>query len=57
MRPLFETAAALLGVSCSDVWLIGNRLDTDVIGARAAGMTAIWYASPNEARAHALAGL
>lgn len=39
---LFETAAALLGVPCSDIWFVGDRLDTDVAGARAAGMTTVW---------------
>ena len=41
---LFETAAALLGVASSDIWFVGDRLDTDVAGARAAGMTALWFA-------------
>jgi HAD superfamily hydrolase (TIGR01662 family) len=41
---LFETAAALLNVPCADVWFVGDRLDTDVAGARAAGMNAFWYA-------------
>jgi len=44
---LFETAAALLGVPCGATWFVGDRLDTDVAGARAAGMTAVWYASQN----------
>jgi HAD superfamily hydrolase (TIGR01662 family) len=43
---LFETAAALLGIPCSDVWFVGDRLDTDVAGARAAGMTAIHFVPP-----------
>jgi len=46
---LFETAAARLGVPSSDVWFVGDRLDTDVAGARAAGMVAVWYA-PDQAR-------
>jgi putative hydrolase of the HAD superfamily len=41
---LFEAAAGLLGVPCADVWFVGDRLDTDIAGARAAGMTAVWYA-------------
>jgi putative hydrolase of the HAD superfamily len=40
---LFEVAAARLGVSSADMWFVGDRLDTDVAGARAAGMTPIWY--------------
>jgi putative hydrolase of the HAD superfamily len=46
-RLLFETAAALLGIQPRDIWFIGDRLDTDVAGARAAGMTAVLYA-PND---------
>jgi putative hydrolase of the HAD superfamily len=44
---LFEAAAALLGVGARDVWFVGDRLDTDMAGARAAGMVPIWY-GPNE---------
>jgi HAD superfamily hydrolase (TIGR01509 family) len=39
---LFDTAAARLGLAPQDIWFIGDRLDTDVTGARAAGMTAVW---------------
>jgi FMN phosphatase YigB (HAD superfamily) len=44
---LFETAAALLGVSSADVWFVGDRVDTDIVGARAAGMTPVLF-SPTE---------
>jgi HAD superfamily hydrolase (TIGR01549 family) len=40
---LFETAAAKLGVPCKDIWFVGDRLDTDVAGAKAAGMQAVWF--------------
>jgi HAD superfamily hydrolase (TIGR01549 family) len=40
---LFETAAAKLGVACNDIWFVGDRLDIDVAGARAAGMKAVWF--------------
>ena len=43
---LFETAAARLGVAPRDIWFVGDRLDTDVAGARAAGMTAVWFRPP-----------
>jgi FMN phosphatase YigB (HAD superfamily) len=43
---LFETAAAKLGVPCKDIWFVGDRLDTDVAGAKAAGMKAVWF-QPN----------
>lgn len=39
---LFEAAAARLGVAPRDIWFVGDRLDKDVAGARAAGMTAVW---------------
>jgi HAD superfamily hydrolase (TIGR01509 family) len=40
---LFETAAAKLGLACGDIWFVGDRLDTDVAGAQAAGMKAVWF--------------
>jgi len=40
---LFDTAAARLGIPPGDIWFVGDRLDTDVAGARAAGMTAVWF--------------
>jgi HAD superfamily hydrolase (TIGR01662 family) len=39
---LFDTAAARLGVAVEDIWFVGDRLDTDVAGAKAAGMRAVW---------------
>lgn len=39
---LFEAAAGLLGLSAEDIWFVGDRLDTDVAGARAAGMFPVW---------------
>jgi putative hydrolase of the HAD superfamily len=40
---LFETAAARLNVRAEDIWFVGDRLDTDVAGAKAAGMKAVWF--------------
>jgi putative hydrolase of the HAD superfamily len=42
-RLIFETAAAGLGIAPKDTWFVGDRLDTDVAGAKAAGMTAVWF--------------
>jgi len=39
---LFETAAARLGRKPEDIWFIGDRLDTDVAGAKSARMKPIW---------------
>ena len=47
---LFEMGASLLGADPADVWFVGDRLDTDIKGARSAGMTAIWYAPNQEER-------
>ena len=44
---LFETAAARLGIAPSGIWFMGDRLDTDVAGAKAAGMTAVWFNPTN----------
>jgi HAD superfamily hydrolase (TIGR01662 family) len=46
---LFETAAAKLGVACKDIWFVGDRLDTDIAGAKAAGMKAVWF-DPGDSR-------
>ena len=40
---LFDTAAARLGIPAADIWFMGDRLDTDVAGAKAAGMNAVWF--------------
>jgi putative hydrolase of the HAD superfamily len=40
---LFDTAAARLGIAADQTWFMGDRLDTDVAGAKAAGMTAVWF--------------
>ena len=46
---LFEMAATRLGLSPSEIWFVGDRLDTDVAGANAAGMTSVWLnAGANE---------
>lgn len=44
---LFEMAAAKLGLACKDIWFVGDRLDTDVAGAKAAGMKAVWFQPGN----------
>jgi HAD superfamily hydrolase (TIGR01662 family) len=47
---LFETAAARLNVAARDIWFVGDRLDTDVAGAKAAGMTAVWFNAEGRSR-------
>jgi FMN phosphatase YigB (HAD superfamily) len=44
---LFETAAARLGLAPEDIWFVGDRLDTDMAGARAAHMQPIWLRGKN----------
>ena len=39
---LFDVAARRLGVAPAEIWFVGDRLDTDVAGARAAGMRTVW---------------
>jgi putative hydrolase of the HAD superfamily len=43
---LFEVAGRRLGVAPGDIWFVGDRLDTDVAGARAAGMRTVWLRPP-----------
>lgn len=45
---LFDVGAARLGVPSADIWFVGDRLDTDVAGARAAGMTAVWFGATGD---------
>jgi putative hydrolase of the HAD superfamily len=44
---LFETAAARLGMLPTDIWFVGDRVDLDIIGAKAAGMTSVWLRHNN----------
>ena len=46
---LLEVASARLGVEASHIWVVGDRLDTDIAGARAAGMCGVWIRPPNAA--------
>ncbi len=40
---LFRAAAGKLDTAPRDVWFVGDSLPTDVAGAQAAGMIAVWY--------------
>ena len=48
---IIEAAAGLLGTSGADTWFVGDRLDTDIAGATAAGMTPILLSHGTGARA------
>lgn len=39
---LFTTAAARLGLAPEEIWFVGDRLDIDIAGARAAHMKPVW---------------
>ena len=39
---LFDTAVVRLGIPPEEVWFVGDRLDTDVAGAKAAGLRTVW---------------
>ncbi|MFQ5472008.1 MAG: HAD family hydrolase [Dehalococcoidia bacterium] len=40
---IFEHALALAGVPASEALVVGDRLETDVVGAKAAGIRAVWF--------------
>ena len=42
-RYLFEAAARQMRLQTQNVWYLGDRIDTDIAGARAAGMVAVWF--------------
>ena len=41
--PIFDAAVAQLRVAPADVWFVGDTYDEDIVGARAAGLTPIWF--------------
>ena len=42
-RYLFEVAARKMRLQTQNIWYLGDRIDTDIAGARAAGMMAVWF--------------
>jgi putative hydrolase of the HAD superfamily len=48
-RLLFEVAASRIGADPADIWFIGDSLEADVAGARAAGMTSVWLRPAGDA--------
>jgi len=42
---IFDAALARLGVAAADAWFVGDTLEEDVAGARAAGLRPIWMTS------------
>jgi putative hydrolase of the HAD superfamily len=42
-RYLFEAAARQMRLQTQNVWCLGDRIDTDIAGAHAAGMVAVWF--------------
>jgi len=53
---IFRQAAGLLGVPCSACLYVGDSYDSDIVGAKAAGMTTCWFcrdaAFPENALVH-----
>lgn len=45
---IFQAAMQAIGATPEETLMIGDKLDTDIQGARAAGLDAIWYC-PNQA--------
>ena len=40
---IFEHALELAGVSANEALVVGDRVETDVVGAKAAGIRAVWF--------------
>ena len=40
---IFKRAIARLGVEDSKIWFVGDTLETDIVGANAAGLFSVWY--------------
>lgn len=46
-RTLFEAAARLLSVAANDILFVGDSLEKDMTGAKAAGMKTLWFRTGN----------
>jgi len=42
-RKIFEVALKSLGVKAENAVMVGNRVDTDIVGANRLGMTSVWF--------------
>ncbi|MYA22257.1 MAG: HAD family hydrolase [Gemmatimonadetes bacterium] len=40
---IFTSAASRLGMAPSEIWYVGDTLETDMVGAKQCDMSAIWY--------------
>jgi putative hydrolase of the HAD superfamily len=40
---LFELALLRMGLTARDVWFVGDKLETDIAGAKQVGLYAVWY--------------
>ena len=40
---IFSTALSKFGLSPSEVWFVGDTLQSDIAGAKQAGLWAVWY--------------
>ena len=47
---VFETATGKMDLKPEDVWYVGDSLEADVAGARAAGLTAVWLNRTGQTR-------
>ena len=46
----FAPALSKMGMQPADVWHVGDNLETDIAGARAAGLTAVWLNRSGKSR-------
>jgi putative hydrolase of the HAD superfamily len=42
-RGIFQATLARLGVKAEDAVMVGNRIDTDILGANRTGMKSVWF--------------
>ena len=42
-RRIFKAALKALGVKAEDAVMVGNRVDTDIVGANRSGMVSVWF--------------
>ncbi|MDE7298768.1 MAG: HAD family hydrolase [Lachnospiraceae bacterium] len=42
-RRIFELALEKAGLAAQDVWYVGDQYECDIVGAKGAGLTPLWY--------------
>jgi putative hydrolase of the HAD superfamily len=54
---IFETALRKMGLTAAEVWMVGDNLECDILGAQNYGLYPVWYNRLHQLNTHDYAGL